>query len=146
MANVSMINAQLSQGALDDASGEKENGLRDMKAQRRERAEMKDEIKEKQKRIKELQAEMEEIQADMDSAWGKVKGFFGSDGGLADTTEAIGTAAADMEKLNHELVLLQEETKDMQSQIQDKTENVNEVYQQTEEFREGMNQATKESL
>src|SRR5262245_58968358 len=111
MANVSMINAQLAQGSLEDASGEKENGLRDMKAQGRERAEMKDEIKEKQKRIKELQAEMEEIQADMDSAWGKVKGFFGSDGGLADTTEAMGTAAADMEKLNHELLLLQEETK-----------------------------------
>lgn len=146
MANVGLINAQLSHGALEDAAGEKQNGLRDMQVARRERRAMKDDIKEKQREMKELQAELDKIADEMDSAWGKVKGFFGSDGGLADKTEALGKTAADMEKLNHQLALLAEETKDMQSRIQDKTENVQQVYQQAEEFREGINQATKQSL
>ena len=146
MANVNRAQAVLAQQAVEDQSGAKENGLRDMRSVRREREKMKAEVEKKQQKMQELQEELAEIQEDMDSFWGKVGSFFGSDGGMADTTEALGKTGADIEKLNNELLVMQEESKDIMADLQEKQDGVAENYQAIEEMLNELGSNQKKTL
>ena len=87
MTSVERATIVLQNNALEDQSGSKDKGLRDMRGTSKDRKEMEQKLKEKQDELKELEAELARITEEADDAWSKIKGMFGDDNGMADTTE-----------------------------------------------------------
>jgi hypothetical protein len=132
--------------ALEDQQGGKDAGIASMREASKDRKAMEAALKRTQERMEELQAELERIGNEADDGWQKVKGFFGDDNGMADTTQAAGETGAEIERLNYELALCQEEMKDLMAGLQEQQDQINKDYDTAQGMLDEMNRTDEEAL
>jgi predicted nucleic acid-binding Zn-ribbon protein len=145
MTSVSQTVALIQYCSQESAECKGENAERDLEQASDTRQEMKVKIEEAEARAAELEVELADA-SDMDG-WDQFCSFcFGSDNGVSDIGDDIARNAAEMEKANNELTVIEQESQGMMEDIQETQASLEETYQGSEEILQGEQQGDWQAL